>query len=49
MQSLVQIGLEMWICMRYKQTNKQTNIELCIQVYLEVSYQNDVTQDGKFS
>jgi len=24
-QSLVQIGSEMWICIRYKQTNKQTN------------------------
>jgi len=29
-QSLVQIGSEMWICIRYKLTNKQTNFELYI-------------------
>jgi len=29
-QSLVPIGSEMWICIRYKQTYKQTNIHLYI-------------------
>jgi hypothetical protein len=29
-QSLVPIGSEMWICIRYKQTNKQTNFHLYI-------------------
>ena len=32
MQSLVEIGSEMWICIRDKQTNLQTNIQLYIQL-----------------
>jgi hypothetical protein len=35
MQSLVQIGSEMWICIRYKQTHTHTHthIELYIYIY----------------
>jgi len=32
-QSLVQIGLEMWICIRLKQTNKQTNKQTFSFIY----------------
>ena len=35
MQSLVQIGSEMWICIRYKQTQKQTNKQTNIHLYIQ--------------